>query len=445
MRFSIARRRITPDEPVMQCGFAARTHLSEGVHDDLFASMLLLEDDKRETVALVSLDVLYADRAFADEVRAALKTQCGLTRVILNYTHTHGAVTLHGARPNAGDTDGFPWNSQAAIAFSQRVGQALLDMAQEALAGLADGQVALCRGQSRFGVSRRYPLPDGTVAWRPYDSIDAIDPDLVLVTCTDSHGQLKGLVYHYACHPTTLGSDNVQITAEYPGAVRRLLEAEHPGLTVLFLQGCGADIKPRATAEDDYFKSCSFAEMETAAAGLAGEIQALLRANNLRPIELDLAFHRADLRLFAETWTHEQWQALLDDPAEPDYIKSAIRRFGTNPDTRSRYLPYEMAILRLDSQTCLVALENEVVSAIGKKIKRLFGQDVLVLGYSNSCVGYIPSRQALREGGYEADSFKRLNLTGPLAPETEDILVGHAAIGVSDQFAGPAEKRYSET
>ena len=444
MRFSIARRCITPDEPVMQCGFAARTRLSEGVHDDLFATMLLLEDDKRETAALVSLDVLYADRAFAKEVRAALRTQCGLNRVILSYTHTHGAVTLHGSTPSTGDNDGFPWNSQAAIAFSQRVGQALMDMAQEALAGLADGRVALCRGQSRFGVSRRYPLPEGTVAWRPYDSIDAIDPDLVLVTCTDSHGQLKGLVYHYACHPTTLGADNIRITAEYPGAVRRLLEAEYPGLTVLFLQGCGADIKPRATAEDDHFKSCSFAEMEAAAAGLAGEIQTLLRGNNLRPIELDLAFHQADLCLFAETWTREQWQALLDDPAEPDYIKDAIRRFGTSPENRGRYLPYQMMVLRLDRQTCLVALENEVVSAIGKKIKRLFGQDVLVLGYCNSCVGYIPSRQALREGGYEADSFKRLNLTGPLAPETEDILVGHAANSVSDQLAGPVEKRYSE-
>lgn len=445
MRFSIARRRITPDEPVMQCGFAARTHLSEGVHDDLFAAMLLLEDDKRESVAFVSLDVLYADRAFADEVRAALKTQCGLTQVILNYTHTHGAVTLHGSSPHAGNTDGFPWNSQAAAVFSQRVGQALLEMAQEALAGLADGEVALCRGQSRFGVSRRYPLPDGTVAWRPYDNIDAIDPDLVLLTCFDSQGHLKGLIYHYACHPTTLGADNLQITAEYPGVVRRLLETEYPGLIVLFLQGCGADIKPRATAEDDHFKSCSFAEMEAAAAGLAGEIQTLLRESLVRPIKLDLAFHQADLRLFAETWTEAQWQALLDDPAEPDYVKTAVGRFGTRLETRSRYLPYEMTVLRLDGQTYLVALENEVVSAIGKKIKRLFRQDVLVLGYCNSCVGYIPSRKALREGGYEADSFKRLNLSGPLAPETEDILVGHAANSISDQFMGPSENRYSET
>ncbi|NLB43904.1 MAG: hypothetical protein GX821_01935, partial [Clostridiaceae bacterium] len=116
MRFSIARRCITPDEPVMQCGFAARTRLSEGVHDDLFATMLLLEDDKRETAALVSLDVLYADRAFAKEVRAALRTQSGLKRVILSYTHTHGPVTLHGWTTSTGDNDGFPWNSQAAIA-----------------------------------------------------------------------------------------------------------------------------------------------------------------------------------------------------------------------------------------------------------------------------------------------------------------------------------------
>lgn len=447
MKYAITRRRITPDEPVMQCGFAARTHKSEGVHDDTWATLLLLQDDKRETAALISLDVLYGNRSFADGAKAALREHYGLTQVIINYSHTHGSVRLGGEPLNtepqgqAGDTDGFPWTSgsmadsrEMMVAYYRRVLQALLDMTDEGLHSLAAGRIALCRGQSRFGISRRYPLPDGSVAWRPYDSAKAMDPDLFLLKCEDMEGHLTALVYQYACHPTTLGSDNYLITADYPGVVRRILEENHPGLTTLFLQGCGADIKPRVTADGDRFKSCTYDEMETAAAGLAAEIEGYLAEDTWRGLDLDLAFSQDDIRLFAEAWRPQQWQALLENPDEPDYIKTAVRQHAASPEGRSPYFPFTVLVLRLDRQTCLVALENEMVNEIGKKIKHLFAQDLLVLGYSNSVTCYIPTRQILQQGGYEGDSFKRTNLTGPFTPETEDILIGRAAVRVNEML-----------
>lgn len=443
MKYALARQMITPAEPVWQCGFAARTRKSEGIHDNLYATLLLLEDDQGARAALISLDIIGGDRSFITELRADLKEQYGLDQVLLNFSHTHGAVRIFGQAASKEDFGGHFWNhreseqdSQAAQAYSKHVHETILALAGQARADLAPGSLSLLRGQSDFGLSRRFPNPDGSIAWLPYDNPAAMDPDLYLLKLEDKDGGLAGLIYQYACHPTTLGSDNYLITSDYPGVVRRILENYHPGLTTLFLQGCGADIKPRATATPTGFKQCSFAELEEAAGGLAVEINSLLATSGWRRLELDLAYRQEDLRLFASSWPESKWQELLADPATPDYMKRALEHRQKTKTGRSAYLPLEISVLRLDKTACLLALENEVVSSYGKKIKRLFGQDILALGYSNSCRGYIPDREVIRQGGYEADSFKLLGLSGPYYEEIEDIILGRAAGLLADCFYG---------
>jgi hypothetical protein len=53
----------------------------------------------------------------------------------------------------------------------------------------------------------------------------------------------------------------------------------------------------------------------------------------------------------------------------------------------------------------------------------------LVLGYSNGCTGYVPTPQAIAEGGYEPDASFRYYETLPLAPEAGGEMV-EAAAGV---------------
>ena len=75
-------------------------------------------------------------------------------------------------------------------------------------------------------------------------------------------------------------------------------------------------------------------------------------------------------------------------------------------------MPYYLSYLRLDDQTCLICLECEVVSDIGKEIKNLFREDVITLGYTNSSACYIPTRKVLQDGGYERESFMSAHLAG---------------------------------
>jgi hypothetical protein len=54
----------------------------------------------------------------------------------------------------------------------------------------------------------------------------------------------------YACHPVTLGADNLSWTADYPHFVRRDIEAAHPGAVALFLTAATGDVNTGHSAYD---------------------------------------------------------------------------------------------------------------------------------------------------------------------------------------------------
>ena len=52
----------------------------------------------------------------------------------------------------------------------------------------------------------------------------------------------------------------------------------------------------------------------------------------------------------------------------------------------------------------VISLGGELVIDYAIQLKRIFGQHIFVMGYSNDVMSYIPSVRILREGGYEAAS-----------------------------------------
>jgi hypothetical protein len=73
----------------------------------------------------------------------------------------------------------------------------------------------------------------------------------------------------------------------------------------------------------------------------------------------------------------------------------------------------------------LVALGGEVVVDYVLRIKREFGsKGIIVAGYSNDVMSYIPSLRVLKEGGYEADqSMIYYGLPGPYDEQVEDRIM----------------------
>ena len=64
--------------------------------------------------------------------------------------------------------------------------------------------------------------------------------------------------------------------------------------------------------------------------------------------------------------------------------------------------PYPVQAWKIGDQP-LFALGGELLVGYSLELKKIFGSDIFVMGYSNDVMGYIPTKVVLAEGGYEAN------------------------------------------
>src|SRR5205807_9820941 len=90
-----------------------------------------------------------------------------------------------------------------------------------------------------------------------------------------------------------------------------------------------------------------------------------------------------------------------------------------------RRYSYPVQAIAFGKDLTLVALGGEVVVDYVLRIKREYGsKGIIVAGYSNDVMSYIPSLRVLKEGGYEAnDSMIYYGLPGPYDDQVEDQVI----------------------
>jgi hypothetical protein len=66
----VGRVTITPPQPFWMSGYAARTHPSDGVYQELWAKALALRDEEGHQAVLVTTDLIGPPRAISDNRRA---------------------------------------------------------------------------------------------------------------------------------------------------------------------------------------------------------------------------------------------------------------------------------------------------------------------------------------------------------------------------------------
>ncbi|MCK5801746.1 MAG: hypothetical protein KAI66_02890, partial [Lentisphaeria bacterium] len=100
-------------------------------------------------------------------------------------------------------------------------------------------------------------------------------------------------------------------------------------------------------------------------------------------------------------------------------------------------VPFEIQTLAFGTSLVVVTLAAEASVEHGLRLKRELGphfDNVLVLGYSNGIVGYLPVKRQIPEGGYEVIANNQyLKRTGPFAEDTEERIHStiHAMLGLA--------------
>ncbi|MBS3776807.1 MAG: hypothetical protein KGY70_16535, partial [Bacteroidales bacterium] len=232
---------------------------------------------------------------------------------------------------------------------------------------------------------------DSELLNRQTDLTGPNDYAVPVIKVEDEEGKLMAVAFGYACHPTTLSF--YKWSGDYPGFAQLELEKSHPGATAIFFQGAGGDQNPLPR------RSVGLARQygrELAAAVdrvLDEEMQEL-------PPRLSTAYSEVELSLTG----FPDEEALLEMIEEASgyqkrWASRIQEKIRQGEPLRGSY-PYPVQVWKLGDQP-IVSLGGEVVIDYTIRLKRIFGQDIFVLGYSNDVMSYIPSVRILREGGYE--------------------------------------------
>jgi neutral ceramidase len=236
-RAGAGRTTITPPLTVPHAGWGAQTHLfADDVETDLWATALVLADN-HEMAAVVDVDLVAVTPQDAAAIRAEVARVLKLAPEQVRVTETHN----HAGPPNS-DWAWMPDGAAALRRYYEQLPDRAASAALGALRRLRPARVAAGAGESRVAVNRRERAPDGRRA-TGVNPDGVIDPQVFVVRIDGQDEHPLAAIVGYTMHPTTMGPTNRRFSADYPGHLKRTVEAI-TGATCFFAQGATGNVGP---------------------------------------------------------------------------------------------------------------------------------------------------------------------------------------------------------
>jgi neutral ceramidase len=381
----VAKTVVTPAESIWMAGFGSRDKTSEGVRQDIYVRAAALQDADGRTAVIATFDLAGVEKEMADAIAERCRREFNLPRdrLMLNISHTHSGpvaglvlMPLYDLTPAQRDvvrryTDELIEKTVRTIGQAIRTLQPATVEFGQSLAGIAVNR--------RRATNRSLPGP--------------VDHDVPVLAVRTADGKLAAVLVGYAAHATVL--NDYLISNDWPGFALSEIEQRHPGVTALFLQGCGGDANPLPRRVDKL-------------ARMYGEILAYAVDEVLRTKMTPLS---GSLRTVLETtdvpFYHVPTRAELDQRARDanPFVRLQAKRLIEVLERDGRIAasyPYPVQVWQFGKELTFIALGGEVVADYSLRLKNRYGfERTWVAGYSNDILAYIPSRRVLEEGGYE--------------------------------------------
>ena len=392
MKIGYAQQIITPslDRPVFLAGFG-QNRRAQTVHDDLFARALALRDGPH-TLVLCSLDLIGFFRHDMLEVARRVNVQATDTQIIIASTHNHHGPDTMGLWGPDDQTCGIDPYYLAAL--KEKITAAII-------ASLEDMQPAHVKFASVTVPGLAKNARDPAI----------LDNELTLAQFSRPESGLPLItLFNFPCHPEVLSSQNPHITSDYPGVLRREVEAATGAPCIFFSGALGGMMTPDV-------KDHTFEEAETMGKKLAAE--------GLKT--LDDTFHTL------EAGFKKQTSPILVKLTNPLFKLAIQRKLLPDPRDRQGTVTSEVSLLRIDG-LWLATVPGELLPKLGLAIKaemRTTGARVTgILGLANDELGYILPKEdfhypfnPFRPGKHYEETMSLSKMIGPIVVETISTLL----------------------
>jgi neutral ceramidase len=420
MKVGFAKRDITPPIGLPMAGYGARSGYSAGIGDPLYTrAFTVYNETQGKRLAIITSDLVAYDAATLTAFRSRVEDETGVAPddVIVAVTHTHSGPAygsfydFYSSSPNTSE-------SEKSASWGRELPSLLIAALKEAVASEARVEIALVSTEASISVHRRFIDPLGEVRLSP-NPTGITDSAVSILQATDvDNGRVVGTLINYACHPVVLCEDNLLYSGDYPAYALDVIE-QTTGAPALFINGTCGNINPRERGDFEAARALGAA----LAADVLQAVEATPRHTNLfisteaKQVALPLKHATADAfdtytrtaeKAYAAHRNPENFEGkrLHDEVVRARGIAERIgrrqRRLEGLTDSNGNLL-VRIQTARLGPAS-VVALPGEVFVEFGLEIRRQApGQLTFVLGYTNEAIGYVPTRNAYAEGGYEVD------------------------------------------
>ena len=448
-------------------GYAAREHPAEDKDGELYATALVVEEGQTR-LAILSFDLVFIQDPLATVLRKAIGQRLNIPfyNVLLNASHTHCAPAIEQFQY---DDDQSQENLRQM--YSARLRAEVPGLAAMAANRLVPARLGTSVGEARIGINRRELTPDGSILLGENPS-GPVDHEVRVIKIDDFGGRPIAVLFAHGCHTVTMGPRFLAYSADYVGPARELIERSL-GCLSLFLQANAGDINPITGIGDKEDNSNERNRLGLMLGGEVLKVQSTIYTESIRgprilvgsistyasyprvkldrepdstiqireeSVELPLQ-NLPDRNAAAEILRHREsnLKKLLTNGASTTelniarcYRHWAIELVDHVTNNRKPAIDISIQAMKIGPDLAIIAVPGETFCRLGLEVKsRSPFKDTLMLGYSNGCVSYIPTRDAFPPHGWSMTEqyyvpdliFQHYLLPTALTPDCGEIIV----------------------
>ncbi len=404
LKVGFSRLDVTPPLGSAIAGYFYHRYAS-GVLDPIELNAIAITNGK-DTVVMVSADILGMVERYADPVRRNIAEKLGIRaeNVIIAALHQHTSIGIFDGNPIMKDT-----------AYTDLLFRKMVDAAVLAAADMKEAKMSYAEGETSEPISfvRRYFMKDGSIGTNP----GRLNPDIVrpaseadntvrLVRFAREGAKDIALV-GFSTHPDVIGGD--MLSADWPGFVRRFVEADHADAHCIFFNGTQGDTnhidvnKPQR--EDSYAQARDMGRIVADTVAALWDKTAPVAGEEIAA-EMTTVYTKT--RTDGEE-RYDEMKAFYDDyeagrlEKEPHITMLTTAKRIINIRTARIYVPVNITVISVGG-VAFVGFGGEPFTQYSRNAAAATDKRVITICCANGYSGYLPTEAAFAEGGYEASS-----------------------------------------
>jgi hypothetical protein len=402
---------ITPQPGVALYKLDGVNRNSNEVNSELNVNTIIL-GLKKSLLIIVSLDLIWIDRIFSNKVQEwiNLNYRGYNANLLLSATHSHSTPQISKKILNSARPDNF---------YLEYLFNKVCKSIEKALDNLENCYAKFSVTNPKLTVNRRKKILSpkflkrgifrSFIANRPNYKVSC-DDSLYSVWFYNQNDKETAVLLNFACHPS-LCRDNA-VSADFPGKVSDYLrEKLSEDLVVCFLQGFSGNVKANIT-------TLSYLRFN----GMANFLYSLL----FDRVHFDKNITTKQLNNFSLSIAKYALKRNNEKQISPKLFFSSEKIQLPLQDNNDNFIGIEIFYFSIGENLGGIAIGGEVFNEYSSWVRSLSFLDsteLLTLGYCNDMVGYIPTYEAINEGGYEVDrALKEFSLVKPFSDKIESLL-----------------------